>query len=316
MRRRDRAPVALGLAAGVIADVLLADPARWHPVAGFGRFALAAERRVWRPSRAVGLAHLLMTVAPIGLVAHAVQRPLAGHRGVRAGYVGGLTWLTVGATGLRRVARGVEDALVADDLAAARNRIRALCGRDPATLDATGICRAVIESVAENTSDAGVAPLVWGALGGPVGLVAYRAVNTLDAMVGHRSARYERFGWAAARLDDVLNLLPARLTGLLAALLAPTVGGRTVDAIATWRADARAHPSPNAGVCEAAFAGALGVRLGGPTAYTYGVSDRPWLGAGRAPEPVDVERAVALSQRVVLAAAAGCTAVSMWRWSR
>ena len=175
------------------------------------------------------------------------------------------------------------DRLEAGDLAGARALMPNLVGRDPQTLDATGMARAAIESVAENTSDAVVGPLVWGALAGAPGVVAYRIVNTLDAMVGHHSERYERFGFAAARLDDLAGLLPARLTAALAVVLAPLVGGSTADAWRAWRRDAAAHPSPNAGPCEAAFAGALGVRLGGPTVYPYGLSERPWQGDGRDP---------------------------------
>jgi adenosylcobinamide-phosphate synthase len=195
---------------------------------------------------------------------------------------------------------------VAANLAAARTRLPRLCGRDPARLDAAGLARATIESVAENTSDAAVGPLLWGAVAGPAGLVAYRAVNTLDAMVGHRSDRYREFGWAAARLDDLVNLAPARLTAALATVLAPAVGGRPAAAWRAWRSDAAAHPSPNAGPCEAAFAGALGVRLGGPTVYPYGRSERPWLGAGREPGPADIDRAVALSRLVTWSAAVLC----------
>jgi adenosylcobinamide-phosphate synthase len=199
----------------------------------------------------------------------------------------------------------------AADLTAARARLPHLCGRDPAVLDRAGLVRATIESVAENTSDAAVAPLFWGALVGPAGLVGYRAVNTLDAMVGHLSARHREFGWAAARLDDLANLAPARLTAALAAALAPAVGGRPAAAWRAWRRDAPAHPSPNAGPCEAAFAGALGVRLGGPTTYSYGHSDRPWLGTGREPSAADIDRAVTLSGQVTWSAAALCAGYAL-----
>jgi adenosylcobinamide-phosphate synthase len=186
-----------------------------------------------------------------------------------------------------------------------------LVGRDPQTLDATGMARAAIESVAENTSDAAVGPLVWAALAGPAGVVAYRIVNTLDAMVGHHSERYERFGYAAARTDDLAGLLPARLTAVLAVLLAPFVAGSTAGAWRAWRRNAAAHPSPNAGPCEAAFAGTLGVRLGGPTVYPYGLSDRPWQGDGRDPVAADVVRAARLSRDVTLAAALVCAVAAL-----
>ena len=173
-------------------------------------------------------------------------------------------------------------------------------------LDEAGIARATLESIAENTSDATVAPLFWGALAGPVGLLGYRAVNTLDAMVGYRNDRYRNFGWAAARLDDVANLAPARLTGVLTVAAAPLVGGSSRAAVDAWRRDAHAHPSPNAGVAEASMAGALGVTLGGPTQYRHGVEQRPKLGQGPAPTVVDLRRAVRVSRAVQ----AGAVAVS------
>ena len=185
------------------------------------------------------------------------------------------------------------------DLASAREVLPSLCGRDPSQLDETEIARAVIESVAENTSDAVVAPLLWGAVGGIPGLVAYRAVNTLDAMVGHRSARYLNFGWASARLDDAANWVPARVTAALTAACAPLVTkarpGKVID---TVRRDGGHHPSPNAGWCEAAFAAALGVRLGGTNVYGGVAEARPGLGEGRAPDPEDIRHAIMLSRAV------------------
>ena len=135
-----------------------------------------------------------------------------------------------------------------------------------------------MESVAENTSDAQVAPLLWATVGGTPGALAYRAINTLDSMIGHRSPRYLRFGWAAARLDDAANYLAARATAALVVMCAPVVGGSPSGAVRAWREDAARHPSPNAGVVEAAFAGALGVRLGGPTQYLHELQIRPTLG--------------------------------------
>lgn len=302
--------------AGLAVDAVFADPVRRHPVAGLGRFAQQLEAWLWRPTRSAGALHWMASVAPAVLVTWAVDRRVADRLALRAAYVAALTWVALGTTSLHRTAHRLVGALERGDVPAARAELPALCGRDPSGLDVTALRRAVLESVAENTSDAAVAPLVWGALAGPAGLVGYRVVNTLDAMVGHRSERYERFGWTAARVDDVANLLPARLTAGLTALLAPTVAGRTGGAVAVWRRDAAAHPSPNAGCCEAAFAGALDVRLGGPTTYPYGVSHRPWLGDGRDPETGDVERAVALSHRVVLAAAVACALASLVRWSR
>lgn len=194
--------------------------------------------------------------------------------------------------------------LSAGDVDGARALLPSLCGRDPAVLDAAGLTRAALESIAENTSDAQVGPLVWAALGGAPAVLTYRAVNTLDAMIGNRSPRYARFGWAAARADDLANLLAARFTGLCVVVCAPVVGGSPAAALRAWRRDARRHPSPNAGVAEASFAGALGVRLGGPTQYAHELEIRPTLGDGRVPEVADLDRAVRLSRAVQLLAAA------------
>ncbi|WP_267241405.1 adenosylcobinamide-phosphate synthase CbiB [Streptomyces sp. PR69] len=231
----------------------------------------------------------------------AAQGPAAAHIALTAV----ATWAVVGGTSLGREARAIGDALAAGDLAAARARLPHLCGRDPQALDERQIARAVVESVAENTSDAVVGALVWGALAGVPGLVGFRAVNTLDAMVGHKSARYRRFGWAAARLDDVAGRPGSRLTAGLAVL----AGGNARDAARAWRTDAAKHPSPNAGPVEAAFAGALGVRLGGVLSYGGRVEHRPVLNAaGREVEYADIERAVRLSRRVSLLTLAVCAA--------
>jgi adenosylcobinamide-phosphate synthase len=192
--------------------------------------------------------------------------------------------------------------LESGDLAGARLLLPSLCGRDPAALDAAGLARAALESVAENTSDAQVAPVLWAAVGGVPAVLVYRGANTLDAMIGNKSPRYARFGWAAARFDDVANFVAARMTALLVVLCAPLVGGSPAGALRVWRRDAARHPSPNAGVVESAFAGALGVRLGGPTQYAHELEIRPTLGDGRAPEVADLARAVRLS-RIVQAAA-------------
>ncbi len=195
-------------------------------------------------------------------------------------------------------------ALERNDLTAARARLNHLCARDPDGLGRQEITRATVESVAENTGDAVVAPLFWGAVAGLPGLLGYRAVNTLDAMVGYRTVRYQRFGWAAARLDDLLNLAPARLTALLAAAAAGSVGGSPRLTITVSRRDGARHPSPNAGLTEAAFAGALGVRLGDDVIAYHGRSiRRPAVGDGASPTPADVERAIRLSRTVGAAAA-------------
>jgi len=209
-----------------------------------------------------------------------------------------VTWTVLGGRSLVREAEAVADHLGAEDLPAARRQVARLVGRDTTTLDASGVARAGVESVAENSSDAVVAPLLWGAVAGLPGLLGYRAVNTLDAMVGHRTARYERFGWASARLDDLANWVPARVSAALATLGASWVGGSPTEAAAVVRRDAGAHPSPNAGVVEAAFAGALGVQLGGRNTYAGEVSDRGTLGDGRPPEGGDIARSTRLATMV------------------
>jgi adenosylcobinamide-phosphate synthase len=299
-----RRPLASGIIAGVMADALLGDPARGHPVALFGRAAQAAEARIYTGSRARGTAYTACCVALAVTPALAAGRLCRGRPAAALAATAGWTWAVTGAKSLAIEADRIRGALAAGDLARARRLLPNLCGRDPAQLDAAGLARAVVESVAENCSDAIVAPLLWGALAGNAGLAGYRAVNTLDAMVGHHSARYEQFGWASARLDDVASWLPARITALLTAACAPVVGGQPRTAWQIAREHGPRHPSPNAGWCEAAFAGALGVRLGGKLSYDGRAEDRPELGTGRPPQPADIARAVTLCRSVTAAAAA------------
>lgn len=301
MRSVRGAPV--GLAAGFALDRVLGDPRRGHPVAGFGAVASALEARCYRDSRGAGAVYEAVLVGGVLVVAAAVTRCVARLVGPRA-VTALATWTALGGTTLARVGSQLADRLESGDIAGARELLPSLCGRDPEALDAAGLVRAGIESLAENTSDAVVAPLFWGTVAGPAGLLGYRAVNTLDAMVGYRNDRYRRFGWAAARCDDLANLIPARVAGLLTAAVAPSVGGSGLVAVRAWFRDAATHPSPNAGVVEAAAAGALGVRLGGVTHYRHGVQRRPELGEGRAPQIVDLRRAVRLTRGVQVVAAA------------
>lgn len=297
-------PTAAGLALGAAADLLLADPPRWHPVAGFGRAGAALERRLWRDSRATGAAYAgVLTGAATGLGV-VLDRATRGRPVARTLVTAAATWTVLGGTSLGRAGTAMARTLDAGDLPAARALLPTLAGRDPSGLGEGELARATVESVAENTSDAAVAPLVWGALAGLPGLLGYRAVNTLDAMVGHRSPRYARFGWAAARTDDAANWLPARLTAALTVATAPSAGGSARGAWSAWRRDGAAHPSPNAGRCEAALAGALDLRLGGRNVYGSRVEDRPPLGSGRAPAVRDVPRAVRLSRTVWVVSAA------------
>ncbi|WP_438841150.1 cobalamin biosynthesis protein [Actinoplanes auranticolor] len=304
---------AAGLLAGFALDAVLGDPRRRHPVAGFGQAAGALERRLYAPNRWAGAAFTTAAVGvPVaaGLAASFLTRrqPVA-----RAALVAAATWTVLGGRTLRRESAVMATHLENADLAAARGRLNHLCGRDPSTLDEPELARATVESVAENTSDAVVAPLLWGGLLGLPGLLGYRAANTLDAMVGHRSPRYARFGTPSARLDDVLNLLPSRLTGMLTIVAAPLVRGRPAEALRVWRRDRNDHPSPNAGQCESAMAGALGVRLGGRNVYFGRTETRPLLGDGPRPSAVHLRRAARLSGAAGLGAAVLAAGVALAR---
>lgn len=290
-----RSPVALGLVAGHLADTILGDPRRAHPVAWFGRAAAAVERRDWADSRLRGAVHATVCTGVVTGVA-ALAQTVVFRAGPRLGFTitALATWTALGGRSLAREGEIMARLLDEGDLPAARARLGHLCGRDATDLDGRELARAATESVAENTSDAVVAPLLWGAVAGIPGLLAYRALNTLDAMIGHRSARYLKFGWAAARADDLANLVPSRI----AALAAIGVSGHPRRAWRIWLRDRARHPSPNAGQVEAAFAGALGVRLGGVNSYGGRVEDRGTLGDGPGPGPDDLRRAVWLSRAV------------------
>lgn len=275
---------ATGAALGLLADRALPEPPRSaHPVALFGRTMSALEQGIYGDSRRSGIAYALTGTA---LAARA----------------GGLVRSTAVATGvstsgsmLRSTAAGIGRHLEAGDLDAARGELPALVGRDPSELDTSGIAAAAVESVAENTVDAVIAPAFWAVLAGGRGVLAHRAVNTMDSMVGHRSERYARFGWASARLDDAMAFVPARMTALLVAIARPSTARAVMR---TVRRDAPAHPSPNAGVAEAAFAAALGVSLGGPIQYRDRFEERPRLGDGPRPSAIDIARACRLADDV------------------
>ena len=280
----------LAVAAGLVLDRLVGEPpADVHPVAGFGRTMERVEQALWADRRLNGAVYALS-----GAVMGAAAGSAAGSTAVA-------TWVVAAGRELRRVACRVGELATAGDLAAARAELPSLVGRDPSELDRSGIAAAVIESVAENSVDAVVAPAFWAAVAGAPGAVAYRAVNTMDALVGRRDERYGNFGWAAARLDDVANYVPARIFAGLVAGLHPD---RAREIFAAVRRDARAHPSPNAGVAEAAMAAALGRELGGPLRYGAATEDRPLLGHGPRPDPEDIPGAVRVADRVEWTAAA------------
>jgi adenosylcobinamide-phosphate synthase len=272
-----------------------------HPVTWLGwliNLLDGAWNRTSDPSpfrRAAGAAAAILVIALAAALGWAVQSMLASEwAGVVV--VGVLAWPQVALRSLHDHVAAVAKPLVSGDIAAARLAVGQIVGRDPAMLDDAGIARASIESLAENASDGIVAPVFWGALFGLPGILGYKAINTLDSMIGHRTERHEAFGWAAARIDDLANIIPARLTGLLFVLLAPNRS----QAWSCMLRDARRHRSPNAGWPEAAIAGALGVRLSGPRIYHGHVADEPWLNeAARDPAAADILAGLTLYRRAM-----------------
>jgi len=273
-----------------------------HPVTWLGRLIALGDRMFNRHDaprlvrRAAGVVLALGVIGVTASVGLGLVRLLpSGWRGLVTGGI--LAWPLVASRSLYDHVAAVARPLAAGQLADARHAVSMIVGRDPDQLDAAGIARAAAESLAENTSDGIVAPVLWGVALGLPGIAAYKAINTMDSMIGHRTTRHEAFGWAAARIDDLANLVPARLTGVLFAL----VSARPGPALRVMIADARRHRSPNAGWPEAAFAGALGVRLSGPRAYADRVANEPWLN-GRAPDPdhTTLARGLALYRRAML----------------
>ena len=291
--------------AGLMIDLAIGWPG-WlharigHPVTWLGAAIAWLERRFNRGTRNIRIGMGALCVALILTLATApallLQSLLPG--GIWGVILGGvLAWPLIALRSMHDHVAAVARPLAAGDLAAARAAVAMIVGRDPRALDAAGVARAAIESLAENTSDGIVAPVFWGAVAGVPGIAAYKAVNTLDSMIGHRNDRFEAFGKVAARLDDLANLIPARLTGLLFALATPRAAGCALRVMAR---DARAHRSPNAGWPEAAMAGALGVRLSGPRVYGARLSEEPWLnGTARDPGPGDLRRALRLYARAM-----------------
>ena len=295
-----------------------------HPVSWIGALIAALDSALNRPDisfaarRAAGVATVLLLLAgslAIGALLEMVARDLP-YLGFAVAVVIVATLIAVG--NLDQHVRAVSAALHADGLAAGRRSIAKIVGRDPDALDEAAVCRAAIESLAENASDGVTAPALWFLVGGLPGIIAYKAINTADSMIGHMSERHRAFGWAAARLDDLVNLPASRLTGLLFVAAAATVPG--ASAPSAWRAyrrDARLHRSPNAGWPEAAMAGALGLRLAGPRVYGGVLVDDHWMGDGRAEATAqDIDRALmiyrtAFGGALLLVAALGLLVVWM-----
>jgi len=282
---------ALLVAAALVLDTLLGEPRRFHPLTGFGRLATWLEARLnaaGRGQRRHGVAALALLVLPGVALAGWLQQQAA----VGAAFSVVVLYAAIGLKSLHRHAEPVAAALARNDLDAARAGVSMMVSRDTTALDTEGVARATVESVLENGNDAVFGALFWFVVAGAAGALGYRLVNTLDAMWGYKTPRYLQFGWAAARLDDVLNFIPARLTALSYALL-----GRTRSALACWRAQAAAWDSPNAGPVMAAGAGALEVRLGGAAVYHGRTEVRPPLGQGAAPQGSDIARALGLVRR-------------------
>ena len=298
-------------AAAAVLDHLVGDPRDGlHPVAWFGRAMAWREAVAWSDDRWSGARHLCAGLAVAGLptlVLGATARRFGGLAAECASAVA-VVATTLSARSLDRHASQISGALASGHVDVARRALPALAGRDPEGLDEAEIARAVVESLAENSVDAVVAPLFWAAVAGPIGAATYRAVNTLDAMVGHRSDRYRQFGWASARADDIVNYVPARIAAVLVALCAPRRAAHIVRAV---REQAPNHPSPNAGVIEAAFAAALALRLGGINSYGGAVEHRGELGYGRVAETADIARARHLARQVTFSAAAALALPSL-----
>jgi adenosylcobinamide-phosphate synthase len=273
-----------------------------HPVSWLGRLIGALDARWNRDTdapwlrRIAGAAAALTTIAVAAGLGWAVQGVMTSASS-RIVVIGILATPFVAARSLYEHVAAVARPLLAGDVAAARAAVAMIVGRDPAKLDEAAIARAAIESLSENTSDGIVAPVFWGALLGLPGIVGYKAINTLDSMIGHRSARHQDFGWASARIDDIANFVPARLTGFAFALA--SAGPK--DAIACMLRDARNHRSINAGWPEAAMAGALRLRLCGPRFYQGVLANEPWLNSGAAdPKAGDVMLALKLYVRTMI----------------
>ncbi|MDB5664287.1 adenosylcobinamide-phosphate synthase CbiB [Cypionkella sp.] len=292
-------------------DVALGWPSRLyaligHPVTWIGALirwldvALNNDDAGDFPRRIAGVVTAVVVVGLVAGVAFALQWLLpAGWLGIVIGGV--LAWPLLALRSMYSHVADVVYPLQNKDLAQARHAVSMIVGRNAAVLDEAGVARAAMESLAENTSDGIVAPLFWGALLGLPGIAAYKAINTLDSMIGHRTPRFEAFGCASARIDDVVNLIPARLTGAVFAL----VSAAPRKAVAVMWRDAGLHRSPNAGWPEAAMAAGLGVRLSGPRVYADRVADEPWVNAGAPdPTPVDLQRGLALYVRAMFVLAA------------
>ncbi len=308
---------AIHLALAVALDFLVGDPPGLpHPVRAMGTLALRLEarlRRLVQNQRLAGFSTVLLVLLATGSAAAGLlllARKLPWPAGDIAAVI--ILYYGIAARDMLRHSRQVYAALAASDLPLARRRVALIVGRDTADMDEEEIVRATVESVAENLVDGVSAPLFFATLGGPVGIMLYKASSTMDSVFGYKNERYREFGWAAARLDDLLNFVPARLTGIVMVAAAALSGLRPVRAYAALRRDRLQHASPNSGHSEAAMAGALGVQLGGPASYFGTVVEKPAIGRpGRKTEPGDILLANRLFLVTTLIVALCCAAIRL-----
>lgn len=290
--------------AALLLDRILGEPSRFHPLVGFGNLAGYVERRLngRSPSTASGqrlrggLAWLLLVLPlPLLIALLDMAAATAGNRMAQSLLAVLALYLSIGWQSLRQHGAAVATAFTTQGLAAAQQQVARIVSRDTDTMDEAAVSRATIESMLENGSDAIFAPLFWFVVAGPAGAVLYRLANTLDAMWGYRTPRYQTFGFCSAKMDDVLNLLPARLTALSYALL-----GHTRAALRCWRQQAKHCPSPNGGPVMCSGAGSLGIELGGGASYHGQWQSRAKMGCGRAADIDDIARSIQLIDRTVL----------------
>lgn len=269
--------------AAIILDILAGDP-QWlpHPVKLIGRFASFVEiplRRIFANARTAGVAAVLIVLMVTGLVTYALVFSAGLLHPIAGDIVSiGLLYTTFAARDLSQHSLNVYRELKAGNIEEARKKVSLLVGRDTDVLDEAGIVRATVESVAENTVDGVTAPLFFAFLAGPLGAMLYKAINTLDSTFGYKNERYIEFGWASARLDDLVNYVPARLTAMMIPVAAVLLKLSALDSLRILFRDGNKHPSPNSGLTEAAVAGALNVQLGGLNYYFGEPSSRPTMG--------------------------------------
>lgn len=313
--------MAVELIAAFVLDLVMGDPPRLpHPVRGMGWIISTAEISLRRWARTPGTERIAGVVLLVGVtaIAYGITSILIGFAGEIHTLLGSaatvyLAYTTLCVRSLRDAACKVFNALVAGDLPSARERLVSLVGRKTNSLDESGVVRATVESVAENASDGVVAPLFYMAIGGVPLAMAYKAVNTLDSMVGYRTFRYQHMGWASARMDDLANFIPARLTGVLISAIGVLykAGRRSLRVMAR---DRRKHESPNSGVPEAAMAGVMGIQLGGPIDHPDKPGARPFIGeAVHEPEPSHILQAVSILYGVSILTIG--LVLTFWMWT-